>query len=76
VSIIEPTSIDATLQDPEWILEMHEELYQFTRNDVWNLVLPKPKGKHIIGTRWVFRNKLNKQGEVVRKKKARMVAQR
>jgi hypothetical protein len=76
VSIIEPTSIDATLQDPEWILAMHEELNQFTRNDVWNLVLPKPKGKHIIRTRWVFRNKLNKQGEVVRKKKARMVAQR
>lgn len=34
----------------------------------------KTKGKHIIGTKWIFRNKLNEQGEVVRKK-ARMVAQ-
>ncbi|MCI36051.1 putative reverse transcriptase (RNA-dependent DNA polymerase), partial [Trifolium medium] len=39
----------------------------------WDLV-PKPKGKHIIGTRWVFRNKLNEQGEVVRNE-ARLVAQ-
>ncbi|MCI47595.1 putative reverse transcriptase (RNA-dependent DNA polymerase), partial [Trifolium medium] len=73
VSITEPTSIDAALQDPEWILAMQEELNQFTKNDVWDLV-PKPKGKHIIVTRRVFRNKLNKQGEVVRNK-ARLVAQ-
>ncbi|MCH94631.1 gag-pol polyprotein, partial [Trifolium medium] len=35
---------------------------------------PKPKGKHIIGTRWVLRNKLNKQGEEA-PNKARLVAQ-
>ncbi|MCI61144.1 hypothetical protein A2U01_0082401, partial [Trifolium medium] len=52
---------------------MQEELNQFTRNDVWDLV-PRPKGQHVIGTRWVFRNKLNEQGEVVRNK-ARLVAQ-
>jgi hypothetical protein len=67
VSITEPTSIDVALQDPEWILAMQEELNQFTTSDVWDLV-PKPKGKHVIETRWVFRNKVNEQGEVVRKK--------
>jgi hypothetical protein len=41
VSITEPTSIDVALQDPEWILAMQEELNQFTRSDVWDLV-PKP----------------------------------
>ena len=52
---------------------MQEELNQFTRNDVWDLVL-KQKGFNIIGTKWVFRSKLSEQGEVVRKK-ARLIAQ-
>jgi len=55
-----------------WILAMQEELNQFQRNDVWDLV-PKPPRKNIIGTNWVFRNKLNEQGEVT-KNKARLVA--
>ena len=73
VSLIEPTSIDEALQDNDWIMAMQEELNQFTRNDVWDLV-PKPKGFNIIGTKWVFRNKLSEQGEVVINK-ARLVAQ-
>ena len=73
VSLIEPSSIDEALLDNEWILAMQEELNQFTRNDVWDLV-PKPKGFNIIGTKWVFRNKLNEQGEVIRNK-AQLVAQ-
>lgn len=52
---------------------MKEELNQYSRNDVRDLV-SKPKGKHVIGTKWVFRNKLNEQGEVVRNK-SRLVAQ-
>jgi len=50
-----------------------EELNHFQRNDVWDLV-PKPQQKNIIGTKWVFRNKLNKQREIIRNK-ARLVAQ-
>ena len=73
VSLIEPTSINEALQDNDWILAMQEELNQFTRNDVWDLV-QKPKGVHVIGTKWVFRNKLNEKGEVIRNK-ARLVAQ-
>jgi len=46
---------------------MQEELNQFQRNDVWNLV-PKPQHNNIIRTKWVFRNKLDEQGEVVRNK--------
>lgn len=73
MSIIEPTSTDETLMDSKWILVMQEELNQFSENDVWDLV-PKPKGKHVIGTKWVFINKLNTQGEVLRNK-AILVAQ-
>jgi len=52
---------------------MKEELNQFQRNDVWDLV-PKPQQKNIIGTKWVVINKLNEQGQVIRNK-ARLVAQ-
>jgi len=52
---------------------MQEELNQFQRNDVLDLVA-KTSQKKIVGTKWVFRNKLNEQGEVVRNK-ARLVAQ-
>lgn len=64
VSLIEPTSLDKELQDIEWIMPMQEELNQFSRNDVWDLV-PRPKGTHIIGTKWIFMNKLNEQGELL-----------
>ncbi|KAK2359506.1 putative mitochondrial protein [Trifolium repens] len=73
VSLIEPKTTNEALSDDAWIIAMEEELNQFKRNDVWDLV-PKPKYKNIIGTKWVYRNKLNEQGEVTRNK-ARLVAQ-
>jgi len=73
LSVIEPATVDEALSDDGWILAMQEELNQFQRNDVWGLV-PKPPQKNIIGTKWVFRNKLNEQGEVT-KNKARLVVQ-
>jgi len=48
-------------------------LNQFERNKVWTLV-PRPEDRHIIGTRWVFRNKLDDSRTVIRNK-ARLVAQ-
>ncbi|KAK2381799.1 putative mitochondrial protein [Trifolium repens] len=73
ISMIEPKTVDEALTDDGWIIAMQEELNQFQRNDVWDLV-PKPIHKNIIGTKWVFRNKLKEQGEVVRNK-ARLVVQ-
>ena len=52
---------------------MHDELLQFQRNDVWTLV-PRPEGEHVISTKWIFRNKTNEEGNVIRSK-ARLVAQ-
>ena len=52
---------------------MHDELLQFQRNDVWTLV-PRPEGEHIIGTKWIFRNKTDEKGNVIRNK-ARLAAQ-
>ena len=45
---------------------------QFERQKVWKLV-PKPKAKFVIGTKWVFRNKLVEDGIVTRNKE-RLVA--
>jgi len=69
--VIESAIVDEALSDDGWILAMQEELNQFQRNEVWDMV-PKLQHKKIIGTKWVFRNKLNEQGEVVRNK-ARLV---
>ena len=46
---------------------MKEELDQIVKNETWELV-PRPKIKNVIGTKWVFKNKMNEQGEVVRNK--------
>ncbi|KZV46985.1 hypothetical protein F511_15782 [Dorcoceras hygrometricum] len=73
ISHIEPKIIDEALADPSWIEAMQGELNQFARNKVWQLV-PRPKTHSVIGTRWVFRNKLNEEG-IVTRNKARMVAQ-
>ncbi|GKB31994.1 putative ribonuclease H-like domain-containing protein, partial [Tanacetum coccineum] len=58
---------------PSWIEAMQEELLQFKLQKVWTLV-DLPKGKRAIGTKWVYRNKKDKRGIVVRNK-ARLVAQ-
>ncbi|GJU18410.1 putative ribonuclease H-like domain-containing protein [Tanacetum coccineum] len=52
---------------------MQEELIQFKIQKVWTLV-DLPNGKKGIGTKWVYRNKKDKRGIVVRNK-ARLVAQ-
>ncbi|GJR39403.1 retrovirus-related pol polyprotein from transposon TNT 1-94 [Tanacetum coccineum] len=57
----------------ENIVAMQEELNQFIANDVWELV-PEPMNMTIIGTNWVFRNKLHENG-IVSRNKARLVAQ-
>ena len=59
-------------EDSDWVMVMQEELNNFTRNEVWVLEAP-PKDKNIIGTKWVFRNKQNEHGVVIRNK-ARLVA--
>ena len=52
---------------------MQEELGQFTRNEVWDLV-PKPKQENVIGTKWIFTNKTDEKGNISINK-ARLVAQ-
>ncbi|GJR87537.1 putative ribonuclease H-like domain-containing protein [Tanacetum coccineum] len=69
----EPKKIIHALKDPSWIEVMQEELLQFKLQEVWTLV-DLPNGKRPIGSKWVFRNKKDERGIVIRNK-ARLVAQ-
>ncbi|GKD90301.1 putative ribonuclease H-like domain-containing protein, partial [Tanacetum coccineum] len=73
LSQIEPTSINKALSDSSWVEVMQEELLQFKLKQVWILV-DLPKWKRVIGTKWVFRNKKDERGILIRNK-ARLVAQ-
>ncbi|GJX19816.1 retrovirus-related pol polyprotein from transposon TNT 1-94 [Tanacetum coccineum] len=73
VSSVEPKNIKEAIQDKSWTMDVQEELNQFKTNDVWSLV-PSPNNQTIIGTKWVFKNKLDENG-VVSTNKARLVAQ-
>ncbi|GJU46446.1 putative ribonuclease H-like domain-containing protein [Tanacetum coccineum] len=59
-SQIEPKKVSEALTDPSWIEVMQDELLQFRLQKVWRLV-DLPKGKHAIGTKWVYRNKKDKR---------------
>ncbi|GJV21874.1 putative ribonuclease H-like domain-containing protein [Tanacetum coccineum] len=69
----EPKKVIQALKDPSWIEAMQEELLQFKLQQVWTLV-DLPHGKRAIGTKWVYRNKKDERGIVIRNK-ARLVAQ-
>ncbi|GJR56482.1 putative ribonuclease H-like domain-containing protein [Tanacetum coccineum] len=72
LSQIEPKKISEALQEESWVKAMQEELLQFKLQKVWILV-DLPNGKRAIGTKWVYRNKKDERGVVVRNK-ARLVA--
>jgi len=74
VSQLEPKSVNDAPKDEHWFLAMQDKLDQFKRNDVWDLV-PRTQSQQIIGTKWVFRNKLDDYGVII-KNKARLVAKR
>ncbi|GJR08506.1 ribonuclease H-like domain, reverse transcriptase, RNA-dependent DNA polymerase [Tanacetum coccineum] len=69
----EPKKITQALQDESWVEAMQEELLQFKLQNVW-VLCDLPDGKRVIGTKWVFRNKRDERGTIIRNK-ARLVAQ-
>nr|GEY65280.1 putative ribonuclease H-like domain-containing protein [Tanacetum cinerariifolium] len=69
----EPKKVIHALKDPKWIEAMQEELLQFKLQEDWTLV-GLPYEKRPIGTKWVFQNKKDKRGIMIRNK-ARLVVQ-
>ena len=71
LSTAEPSSFEEANNDKFWVKAMEEELDQIQKNETWELV-PRPKNKNVIGTKWVFQKKLNEEGQVTRNE-ARLV---
>ncbi|CAL9006509.1 unnamed protein product [Prunus brigantina] len=57
-------------KDEKWVKAMDQEIDSIKKNDTWELV-DLPQGKKPIGVKWVYKTKLNAQGEV-EKYKARL----
>nr|GEZ87637.1 retrovirus-related Pol polyprotein from transposon TNT 1-94 [Tanacetum cinerariifolium] len=72
VSTAEPKNIKEAMADSAWIEAIQEELHQFDRLQVWELV-DKPFGKIVIRLKWLWKNKKDEDQTVIRNK-ARLVA--
>jgi len=60
------------LADPRWATAMNAEHQALMKNKTWRL-MPPPKGKNIIGCKWVYKIK-RRADESVDRYKARLVA--
>nr|GFA10924.1 hypothetical protein [Tanacetum cinerariifolium] len=72
LSFIEPANVAEALKDADWVSAMQEEFDQFARLKAWRLV-PRPEGKSVIKTKWIFKNKKDESSLVIQNK-ARLVA--
>ena len=65
--MIEPKSFKEYNKCKKWTKEVKEQLDQIERNQTWELV-PRLKDKNVVGTKWIFKNKLNENGEIIKNK--------
>nr|GEY91858.1 hypothetical protein [Tanacetum cinerariifolium] len=67
VSTTEPKNIKEAMADSAWIKAMQEELHQFNRLQVWELV-DKLFGKMIIRLKWLWKNKKDEDQTMIHNK--------
>jgi hypothetical protein len=72
VEMEEPTCFRDATDSQDWVDAMDREMQSIQKNKTWELV-KLPAGKKPIGLKWVFKQKRNSEGDVV-KHKARLVA--
>ncbi|GJY36819.1 retrovirus-related pol polyprotein from transposon TNT 1-94 [Tanacetum coccineum] len=70
--LIEPNTYKDVLTQSCWIEAMQEELHEFERLEVWELV-PRPDKVMVITLKWIYKVKLDELGGIL-KNKARLVA--
>jgi hypothetical protein len=58
ISMLEPKNFNEARKDDHWVKEMNDELDQIEKSNTWEMV-NRPEGKNIIGSKWIFKNKLN-----------------
>ncbi|GJT03756.1 retrovirus-related pol polyprotein from transposon TNT 1-94, partial [Tanacetum coccineum] len=72
VNIMELKTIKEALTDPAWIESMQEELHQFIRLDVWELV-SSPDGIKPLTLKWLLKNKHDEENTVIHNKSCLVV---
>ena len=68
----EPTNYEEVVQNKEWVEGMMEEFQSIMKNDVWDIV-PKPEGKSVVSSKWIYKIKHAADGSI-EKYKERFVA--
>ncbi|GJS95172.1 retrovirus-related pol polyprotein from transposon TNT 1-94 [Tanacetum coccineum] len=72
LTTVEPKTYKDALTQACWIKAMQEELNEFERLEVWELV-PQPDKVMVITLKWIYKVKLDELGGIL-KNKARLVA--
>ena len=54
--VTEPSSFEEAVQEPTWVYAMVEEYDSIVRNSAWEIV-PRPVGKSVVGSRWIYKVK-------------------
>lgn len=72
LSAFEPQHFEEANKQEIWVKAMHEEISMIRKNKTWELT-DLPKGKQVIGLKWIFKTKFNEDGSI-QKHKARLVA--
>ena len=67
----EPSSFEEAAQHDVWQEAMVEEYDSIMKNQVWEVV-PRPQGKKVVGSRWIYKVK-HAADRSVEKYKARFV---
>jgi hypothetical protein len=62
--MLEPKNFNEANKDDHWVKAMNDELDQIEKNNTWEMV-QRPEGKNVIGSKWIFKNKLNEQGQAM-----------
>jgi hypothetical protein len=68
----QPTSFKEAAKESHWVQAMNQEIDSIEKNKTWDLV-DFPRHKKSIGVKWVYKTKLNEEGQI-EKHKARLVA--
>jgi hypothetical protein len=73
---MEPQTFEEAINDlkygKEWEAAIRDEYKSIMKNKTWKLV-PRPKNRNVVSSKWLFKHKLNEHGQIIRRK-VRLVA--
>ncbi|GJT10902.1 retrovirus-related pol polyprotein from transposon TNT 1-94 [Tanacetum coccineum] len=65
ISQVEPKNFKQAMTEPSWINAMQEEIHEFERLEVWELV-PCPDNVFLIKLKWIYKVKTDESGGAIR----------